>query len=325
MTAETLSWRQILRKNFTRVDDLADFLELSEEDRNLLFKHSAFVCNIPLRLAKKMKKGTTKDPLFRQFVPLMEETKKTAGFSCDPLKETGVRKEQKLLQKYQGRSLLLATSACAMHCRYCFRRHFPYETKQKGYEQELREIRQNTGLDEIILSGGDPLSLPNDQLRELLKALSSIEHLKRIRFHTRFAIGIPERIDEELLALLERVPQQIFFVLHINHPNELGQDLFDALKPLQKQGIHLLNQSVFMKGVNDDEETLYQLCRSLINEGILPYYLHLLDPVEGGAHFQADEKKALQYIESIRKRLSGYGVPRLAKEEPGLPSKTVLI
>lgn len=315
-------WRQIQRQNFTRIEPLADYLELSPELRKKILDRPRFALNLPQRLAAKIAKNTLEDPILRQFVPLQEESLSIPGFVADPVQDKQFRKTKKFLHKYRGRALLIATSACAMHCRYCFRQNFPYETEEKGFQEEIRLIQNDPSLSEILLSGGDPLSLSDATLASLFQAFNEIPHLKRIRFHTRFPIGIPERIDASFLDLLASSSKQIFFVVHCNHPLELDSDVRAALKKLQKLGIPVLNQSVLAKGVNDDEKTLLDLSETLINAGILPYYLHQLDPVEGAGHFDVPAERGLELTRYIQENLSGFGVPRLVREEPGLPSKT---
>lgn len=317
-------WRQIQRKNFTRLNELADFLELSDAQKKELWERPRFVLNLPIRLAQKMEKGTLDDPILRQFVPLQAERVSPPGFKVDPVEDLAMRKCQKLLHKYEGRALLLATGACAMHCRYCFRQNFPYETAESGFEEELKTIRADTSVKEIILSGGDPLSLSNETLQSLFASLAECKHVSRIRFHTRFPIGIPERIDSGFLALLKNHPQQIIFIIHSNHPRELDSDVVNALRMIGKLGIPLLNQSVLLRGVNDKEETLLALCQTLIDAGILPYYLHVLDRVEGSAHFEVSAERGKELIDFLQKNLSGYGIPRLAREDAGMPGKTLL-
>lgn len=238
--------------------------------------------------------------------------------------EDSFRKEAKLLHKYKGRALLVCTSVCAMHCRYCFRQNFAYDTANKSFSQELALIREDPSLHEIILSGGDPLSLSDNRLQELFVELSSIPHITRIRFHTRFPIGIPERITHAFMALLQSLPQQIWFVLHINHYRELDEDIIRKIRELQKIGVVVLNQSVLLKGVNDNVETLKELCEQLVNHGVLPYYLHQLDRVQGAAHFEVDEKKGQQLIQALAAQLPGYAVPKYVREIPGEPNKTAL-
>jgi EF-P beta-lysylation protein EpmB len=317
----SVSWRHILRQNFTRLEPLAEFLDLTVEQREYLLKKPRFPLNLPLRLAQKMAKGTLDDPILKQFIPFVAENKKTPHFSLDPIGDAQSQRQAKLLHKYQGRVLLVCTSACAMHCRYCFRQYFDYETGRKSFFEEIRLIEQDSSIHEVILSGGDPLSLSNETLQDLLYQIGPISHVKRIRFHTRFPIGIPERIDEPFLDLISRLKQQIWFVIHTNHPNELDPDIFTHLKRLQRLGCPVLNQAVLLRGINDEVETLKILCESLVDQGILPYYLHQLDQVQGAAHFEVEEAKGRALIQELSTLLPGYAVPKYVRELAGEPSK----
>jgi KamA family protein len=211
-----------------------------------------------------------------------------------------------------------------MHCRYCFRQNFPYESHTTDYKRELDYLREQTDIKEIILSGGDPLSLSDASLMQLLYAFDTIPHLQRIRFHTRFLLGIPERIDRSFLELLSGVKKQIYIIIHCNHPNELDTDVIAALRSLSALGIPLLNQSVLLKGVNDDEAVFLKLCEALVDIGVIPYYLHMLDQVAGSGHFHVSEERGKELIKHVQENLSGYGVPRLVREIAGAPSKTFL-
>ena len=315
-------WRQIQRNNFTSLSKLASFLELSSSQKSRLLEHPNFSLNLPQRLAQKIDKQTLDDPILRQFVPLIDETASNGDFTLDPVGDRLVMCTPKLLHKYQGRMLLVTSSACAMHCRFCFRKNFPYETTTADFSQEIAHIAADPSIREIILSGGDPLSLSNESLESLFTSLGTIEHVHRLRIHTRFPIGIPERIDEAFLSLLENHPQKIFIVLHVNHPREIDVDLIKALRPIQRLGIPLLSQTVLLKGINDDEATLCSLYESLVDGGIVPYYLHLLDHVAGSAHFEVSAERGLQLIRYLQEHLSGYAVPRLVREIAGRPSKT---
>jgi len=317
-------WRKIQKTNFSRIGPLLDFLELSPTLKEQVFLKPRFVLNLPYRLAEKIQKNTLDDPILRQFVPLIDEEETTPGFVKDPVQDKTFQKTEKILHKYKSRALVITTSACAMHCRYCFRQNFPYETEIKGFEQELTYLQQDPTISEVILSGGDPLSLSDEALESLFSSLDKIGHVKRVRIHTRFPIGIPERIDEPFLNILKASSKQIFFVIHANHSRELDSDVMGALKKIQKNGIPVLNQSVLLKGVNDSEKELLDLSIALINGGIIPYYLHLLDPVEGTAHFDLPEVRAKEILKYVQENLSGFGVPRLAREEPGLPSKSFI-
>ena len=321
---KTSLWRQIQKENFTSLSELAEFLELSEENKAKLHERPRFALNLPRRLASKMAKNDLTDPLFRQFVPLLEETHISPDFIADPVCDASFRKEKKLLHKYHGRALWLVTSACAMHCRYCFRQNFPYESSATDYSAELTYLKEHTEIKEIILSGGDPLSLSDAALGQLLHSFDSIPHLQRIRFHTRFPIGIPERIDNSFLELLSGIKKQVYIIIHCNHPKELDSDVVAALRKLSELGIPVLNQSVLLKGVNDEEETFLTLCESLVDAGVIPYYLHQLDLVAGATHFSVPEERGHELIAHVQKHLSGYGVPRFVQEIPGVPSKTFL-
>lgn len=317
-------WRKIQRTNFTDINELLDFLDFSEEKRKKVLKNPKFILNIPKRLAQKCAKNTLDDPIFRQFVPLTSETIKNPEYVLDPVQDRQFKKTQKLLHKYEGRALIISTSACAMHCRYCFRQNFPYETKEKGFDSEIKYLRENPSIDEVILSGGDPLSLSDAALANLFSEFEKISHIQRIRFHSRFPIGIPERIDASFLKILEESTKEIFFVVHVNHPLEMDDEVKCSFKKLKKLGITVLNQSVLLKGVNDSEETLLKLSEELLNCGVIPYYLHMLDQVEGTSHFAIPLEEGVSLIEKIQAQTSGYGVPRLAREEPGKPSKTFI-
>ncbi|MCB1134843.1 MAG: KamA family radical SAM protein, partial [Chlamydiia bacterium] len=273
-------WRQIQRDNFSSLTQLAEFLQLTEEQRAQLAESKSFVLNLPLRLAQKIQPGTLSDPILRQFVPLKGELQSNSAFLSDPVGDQAARRSPKLLHKYQGRALLVCTSACAMHCRYCFRQHFDYESKG-AFEEELRILAEDSSISEIILSGGDPLSLAPHTLQALLSSLDAIPHIQRIRFHTRFPIGIPERIDAPFLSMLEGLRAQVILVIHCNHALELDQDVLRAMQSIQKLGIPVLNQTVLLRGVNDSVEVLAELNERLVNHGIMPYYLHQLDRVQG--------------------------------------------
>ncbi|MGK5593952.1 MAG: KamA family radical SAM protein [Parachlamydiaceae bacterium] len=322
---QQVGWRQILKNNFTQWGKLADYLDLTPSQREEILKSSHFILNLPLRLAEKIPKQTLDDPILKQFLPHKLEKEKKIGFTLDPTEDKSFLKSSKLLQKYEGRALLVTTSACAMHCRYCFRQNFPYETARKSYDEELVAIENDLTLKEIILSGGDPLSVSNETLRYLLARISACSHVKRLRFHTRFPIGIPERLDEEFISLLENLSQQVYFVIHCNHVNELDDDILSYLKKLKKIGVVVLNQAVLLRGVNDCSEALYALSEKLVDNGILPYYLHQLDQVQGTSHFEVEIEKGRRLIESLTAKISGYAVPKFVKEIPHRASKTDLL
>ena len=317
-------WRQAQRESFSKISVLSDFLELDSEKRSRLIERPAFPFLLPKRIAEKIPKNNLTHPLAKQFLPLKDELIHNPGFVSDPTCDASFRKEAKILHKYEGRLLLITTGACAMHCRYCFRQNFSYPEKSTLFSKEIDYIKNDPSIHEVILSGGDPLSLSDAALENLLISLSLIPHLKIIRFHTRFPIGIPERISVSFLKILKKTPKQIVFVVHANHLAEFDHDIFYALKTVQQLGIPILLQTVLLKGVNDDLETLKALFLELASNGIIPYYLHHLDPVQGTSHFELPKETGLTLIDSLRKCLPGYAVPRYAQEIPHAPYKTLL-
>lgn len=307
-----MTWQEILKTNYRSPKKLS-------KDLNLPVTCSPFVLNLPKRLADKIERGNPNCPLYKQFVPTNDETFVSSDFKNDPVEDRAFAKTPKLLHKYQGRALLLTTGACAMHCRYCFRQNYAYQ-KDKGFEKELEIIRNDTSLFEVILSGGDPLSLPDRRLNELLEALDAISHIKFVRFHTRFLVGIPERITSEFLALLKRRVKPVF-ILHINHPKEIDHDVQKALEKLPGP---VQNQAVLLKGVNDDLFTLQNLAIRLTECGLNFYYLHQLDQVQGAMHFKVPITQGIALIDQMRASMPGYMVPNFVQEIPNKPSKSPL-
>lgn len=273
--------------------------------------------------------GNPLDPLLLQVLPLGAETQQQpVEFSDDPVGDEEATQSPGTLHKYHGRVLLIATQACAIHCRYCFRRHFPYSdstASRSRWSTALEYIQSDASIDEVILSGGDPLSLADEKLRSLLIALENIPHVKRLRVHTRFPLVLPSRITSELVKLLTGTRLKAIMVIHSNHPNEISEDVRSALKMLTAAQIPLLNQSVLLNGINNDINTLETLSKLLFEENVLPYYLHILDKVNGAAHFDVDESTAKILVRDLQKRLPGYLVPRLVKEESGESSKTLIL
>jgi EF-P beta-lysylation protein EpmB len=318
------SWQQIFQTNFTDWEKLANFLELDAEQRKCILTKPKFRLNLPFRLAAKIPKKTLEDPILKQFLPTVYESIVISDFVQDPVGDCAARQSSKLLRKYHGRVLLICTSSCVMHCRFCFRQHFEYPIREKAFDHELTLIGQDPSIREVILSGGDPLSLSNALLGDLLKKLEAIPHVRRVRFHTRFPIGIPERIDEGFLKILGSSSLRIWFLLHVNHPRELDKDIFAALTSLQKIGVSILNQSVLLRGVNDDVETLVELCELLVDHHIFPYYLYQLDRVQGAAHYEVLEEEGKALMRALSARLPGYAVPKYAKEVAGKSAKTML-
>jgi EF-P beta-lysylation protein EpmB len=260
-------------------------------------------------------------------LPIGAELADTADYTADPLGEREALRVPGLLQKYYGRALLIATSACAVHCRYCFRREFPYAQQTSDssrWSEALDEIARDTSIEEVILSGGDPLSLSDSRLASLTDALQRIPHVRRLRVHTRQPVVLPSRVDAGLTQWLTRLRLPVVFVLHVNHPNEIDADVRSACARLRDAGVTLLNQTVLLQGVNDDPDVLVELSRRLFEAGVLPYYLHLLDRVRGAAHFDVPEERARLIAGQVAARLPGYLVPRLAREIYGAPAKVTL-
>ncbi len=317
-------WKRILQKNITSWKSLSSLLALSEEQGSSVVQNPRFRFNIPRRLVQKMEKGRIDDPLLLQFLPRQDQVPKIPTFA-DPLQEKRYQKEAMLLHKYHGRALLLTTSACAMHCQYCFRQQYPYLTRQEALEEALCYIEKTQSLEEVILSGGDPLSLDERRLEPLLQRLDNCPHIQKIRFHTRFLIGIPERVCKELLTLLRQLHKQLIFVVHINHVREWDEEVAHALFSLQKLGIPILSQTVLLHGVNDEFAALRALFATLSNRGVLPYYLHQLDPIEGSSSLHVPIEKGKKLIAKLRSHLPGYAVPRYVQELPGEDAKTLLL
>lgn len=322
------AWQHALRAAFTRPAELLAFLELDPELPALDFKRLRdFPLRVPRGFAARMNKGDPRDPLFLQVWPSAIEGQAAPGFVRDAVGDLDAALGDGVLHKYAGRALLITTGACAVHCRYCFRRHFPYSESLAArghWLPALERLAADPTITEAILSGGDPLSLSDDRLAELLEGLARIPHLRRVRIHTRQPVVLPERIDEGLLKILRALPLEKLVVVHANHAQELDASVALASARLRDAGLILLNQSVLLRGVNDSVQALDSLHNRLFSLGILPYYLHVMDRVEGAAHFEVSEKRAGELMRDLSSRSPGYLVPRLAREVPGEPAKTWL-
>jgi L-lysine 2,3-aminomutase len=317
------SWQRQLRDAVRDVAELAALLDLPVDAVASERAARDFSLLVPHAYLARMRKGDPRDPLLLQILPTALETLEVAGFTADPLDESEFAAGG-VVRKYRGRSLLITTGACPVHCRYCFRRAFPYadQLAARGDFADALERLAEDGTREVILSGGDPLSLGNDRLASLLERLAALPALRRARIHTRFPIVLPDRVDAGLVALLERTRLGRVIVLHANHPREIDASVADALAALRSAGVTLLNQAVLLRGVNDDADTLAELSERLFECGVLPYYLHLLDAVAGAAHFDVEEPRAEGLYRELLARLPGYLVPRLVREIPGRASKT---
>lgn len=288
--------------------------------------HQLFPLRVTESYLKRIEPGNINDPLLRQVFPLPEESELSGNFSFDPVGDSQAEQSPGLLHKYKNRVLLTLTAACGIHCRYCFRRHFDYSASNatKHWQQNLAYIAQNTQIDEVIFSGGDPLSLTDQRLSRMIDELSGISHIKTLRFHTRQIIVLPARVDSNLLHWAKNCRLNLIFVVHVNHPNELNDEVAQALTQLSLTGATLLNQSVLLKGVNDSPEVLCQLSKQLFTHRILPYYLHLLDKVQGAAHFDVSDEKASHLIKHMSAELPGYLVPKLVRDLPLAANKTLI-
>ena len=320
-------WLQDLGDAFNHPEDLLNYLELDianfEPD---LTARKLFALRVPRPFAEKMKKGDSSDPLFLQAMSQYQEFAQIEGFSKDPLEEQH-SPAPNILHKYQNRLLFMIKNSCAINCRYCFRRHFPYQeikSNKESWRQSLEYIRSTLEIEEVILSGGDPLMAKDDEISWLMDRLEQIEHLNTLRIHTRLPVVIPNRITPELTARLSQSRLNIVLVTHINHANEIDETFRQKMQMLKQANVMLLNQSVLLKNVNDNAQTLKALSEKLFHYGIFPYYLHLLDKVEGAAHFYIPDQQALSIYRQLQKITSGYLVPKLAREIAFEPNKTLM-
>lgn len=314
-------WRAAVRDAVRDPQELEALLELPAG--SLAASDAGFPLLVPRGFVARMRKRDRRDPLLLQVLPTAAESEAYEGFGADPLAEQDAARHG-VLRKYARRALLIASGACPVHCRYCFRRAFPYPRQlaaRGDWSAALAALAEHGDVEEAILSGGDPLSLGNARLAELVTKLESTG-VRTLRIHTRFPIVVPERIDAGLLALLAGTRLAVVVVLHCNHPNELSNEVGDALRKLRAAVRVVLNQSVLLRGINDDDGTLASLSERLFEHGVLPYYLHLLDRVAGAAHFDVDADRGRELVAALRARLPGYLVPRLVREIPGEASKT---
>ena len=327
-SAATRSWQQDFADAVTDPAELLALLELGPEWLAPAQAASQlFPLRVPRSFIARMRRQDPYDPLLRQVLPLGEELNAVEGFGSDPVLESTFRQAPGLLHKYSGRALLVTTGACALHCRYCFRRDFPYDDQQGEtgrWSAAVDALAADPTTRELILSGGDPLSLGNARLRALSQALVAVPHLESLRLHTRNAIALPSRIDDGFIDWIHSLPWRVTIVLHVNHPNELEMDALDALAGLRRTGALLLNQTVLLRGVNDDAAVLAELSRKLHRHGVLPYYLHLLDRVRGSAHWEVSQVQGVKLIDVLARQLPGYLVPPLVREVPGEDAKSVI-
>ncbi len=326
--ARASRWQQLWRDAVADPRELLDLLGLADRaDQLLAAGDGGFPLRVPRGFIARMRHGDPRDPLLLQVLPAAAEALRVPGFSLDAVGDAAARAAQGVLHKYAGRALLIATGSCAVHCRYCFRRHFPYAEETAAaarWHAAIGHLAADPSIHEVILSGGDPLSLSTARLVELGQALAALPHIRRLRIHTRLPIVLPERVDRELLDWLAGLPLQRVVVVHANHANELDGAVAEACQALRDAGASLLNQSVLLRGINDSADALCALSEGLFACGVLPYYLHQLDRVHGTAHFEVDDDAACALVETMRARLPGYLVPRLVREVAGEAAKTPL-
>ncbi len=323
------TWQQQLAAAFTNIDDLCRYLNLSPDDLPVSARAAQqFPLRVPLSFAADMEKGNPNDPLLKQVLPINDELISFAGFSADPVGDLSAVAHTGILHKYHGRILLINTGSCAINCRYCFRRNFPYADLHLSKQQEhavFNYLAANPDITEVILSGGDPLLLSDSRLAQLIERLNAVEQLKRIRIHSRLPIVLPARVTAELIHTLATSGKKIIVVVHCNHANEINARVITAIQQLKTSGITLLNQSVLLKGVNDNAAVLCDLSERLFDNGILPYYLHLLDKATGTGHFEVSRADALALMQQVQATLSGYLVPKLVTEQAGENAKVRLL
>ena len=326
-------WQQLWREAVRDPRELLDLLGLDPTALTLSDEAAAqFPLRVPRGFIARMRRGDPDDPLLRQVLPLDAEMTPMPGFGLDAVGDSAAKAGNGVIRKYRGRALLVATGSCAVNCRYCFRRHFPYAEETAaaaGWREAIELIRADDSIDEVILSGGDPWSLATAKLAELTDALATVPHLRRLRVHTRLPVVLPERVDAALLEWVARLPWPLTVVLHANHANEFDASVDAALARLRQAGANLpgfalLNQAVLLRGVNDNVDALADLSERGYRAGVLPYYLHQLDRVQGAAHFEVPDEQARALHRALAARLSGYLVPRLVREVAGDPGKRPL-
>jgi EF-P beta-lysylation protein EpmB len=322
-------WQSQLRSVISSAGELLEQLELQPEDVGYSAAACAdFTLKVPQAFVRRMRPGDPRDPLLLQVLARSHELTETAGYGPDPLGEIGAANPARgIIHKYYGRVLLIVSGGCAINCRYCFRRHFPYSENQNSrreWREALDYIRRDEDISEVILSGGDPLLASDDHLGELVTQVAEIGHVRRLRIHTRLPVVIPDRVTSGLVEAITRRNLQTVAVIHSNHANEIDTAVDAALARLSGSGITLLNQSVLLAGINDTVAALTALSERLFAAGVLPYYLHLLDRVQGAAHFDVPEAQARELLAGITATLPGYLVPKLVREVAGALSKVAV-
>ena len=324
------SWPVAMKLAYRQLSELLVAIGLNKKSVDVAGDEEApadFPLFVPREWARRIRPNDPHDPLLRQVLITSAELLAVPGFGKDPVGDLASQTHPGLLHKYHGRALLVTTGACAIHCRYCFRRHFPYHETPKSLEawkESFDTLRADTSIQEVLLSGGDPLTLVDSRLAELIERLEEIPHIQRLRIHSRMPTVIPQRVTDSLCELLRSTRLGVWFVLHVNHAQELDGPTCQAIRKLRQTGAVVLNQAVLLRGVNDSVQSLEELCQRLVNEQVIPYYLHQLDRVAGAAHFEVPMAEGLALIDQLRQRLPGYAVPRYVQEIAGQASKTSL-
>ena len=322
-------WKAELSNCISSIDELLNQLGLKAEDLNATEQAaSQFPIKVPQPFVKLMEYGNPKDPLLKQVLPITSELQVNSNFSTDPVGESSFNPVPSIVHKYRNRVLMIISPNCAINCRYCFRRHFPYEDNRQSKQQWLKALdylKTKPEINEVIYSGGDPLAANDNFLSWLTQQIESIKHIKRLRIHTRLPVVIPSRVDNQLLDWLGNTRLKPTMVLHINHANEIDTKLCQAVDQLKTAGINILNQSVLLKGVNDSSEQLIALSEKLFDAGVMPYYLHMLDPVQGASHFDIPVDRAIEIFNQMQAELPGFLLPKLVQERAGETSKSLIL
>lgn len=321
------TWQQQLKQAFHSIGELCDYLALNPQDIGCELAQQNFPIRVPRGFAACMEKGNAADPLLKQVLPVRDEMQSLTGFSNDPVGDLAAMTNVGVIHKYQGRALFITTGGCAVHCRYCFRRNFPYsqfQLTQQKQQAAINYLQDNPDISEIILSGGDPLLLSDSKLIDLIAHFKQIPHLKRLRIHSRLPIVLPARITPALLEALKNSGKAVVMVVHCNHPHELSDEVKASCKAMREATITLLNQAVLLRGVNDNMLILKELSEKSHELGVLPYYLHLLDKANGTGHFDVPISEARALMRELQACLPGYLVPKLAREEAGKAAKTII-
>ena len=322
-------WKTELSHCVNSIDELLNQLGLKAEDLNTTEQATnEFPIKVPQSFVQLMEYGNPNDPLLKQVLPITSELQVDNNFSTDPVDESSFNPVPGIVHKYRNRVLMIISPNCAINCRYCFRRHFPYDENRQSKQQWLKALdylKTKPEINEVIFSGGDPLAANDHFLRWLTAEIESIQHIKRLRIHTRLPVVIPSRVDDQLLNWLGNTRLKPTLVLHINHANEIDEALCQGVDRLKKSGITVLNQSVLLKGINDNSDQLISLSEKLFDAGIMPYYLHMLDPVQGASHFDVSMDRAVEIFRQIQTELPGFLVPKLVQERASERSKSLIL